>query len=223
MQLTDQDIKILTNFASIQPNIVLGPGSSVLTLAEGHHIAAAAELSQEIPRESPIYDLGEFLQAVSLLEEPSFRFTDKAIVMSGGGSQVRYFLTDKEMLTFPPREPLVAPTDGVLIHLSDETLTAIRKACSALKHDVMTIASQDQRAVITVSDPTIDTSNAWATQVDIERNSFSSFSAVFSVANMKLIRGSYDVQITPHIYKFTNTQEPVRYYMAPHRLSTFTE
>ena len=46
MQLNDETLAVLKNFASIQPNVVLNEGNVVKTIAEAKNVMAVATLEQ---------------------------------------------------------------------------------------------------------------------------------------------------------------------------------
>jgi len=77
MELSSHTMQVLKNFASINPNIVIEPGSQIKTKSEVGNILALAQVSEEFTQTFGIYDLNEFLSALSLADNPSITFSDK--------------------------------------------------------------------------------------------------------------------------------------------------
>ena len=76
MNLSTETANILKNFATINPNIVMQPGSEIKTISEAKNILAKASIREQIPVEFGIYDLNEFLNVVQLFDEPVLLFPD---------------------------------------------------------------------------------------------------------------------------------------------------
>lgn len=61
MQVSNETIEVLKNFAGINPNIVISPGQKLKTISEAKNIMAEADITEDFPLEFGIYDLHEFL------------------------------------------------------------------------------------------------------------------------------------------------------------------
>jgi len=113
------------------------------------------------------------------------------------------------------------PEAEVKFTLSESTLNRVRRAAAALYHEKMTITASDGAIKLTVVDNSDSTSNAFEIVVP---GSFDSddFTFVMNIANLKLIGGEYDVEISSRlISKFTNTVAGVSYYIALEKSSTY--
>ena len=84
MNLSQDTVGVLKNFASINPNIVMKVGNTVKTISEAKNILASADIGEDIPVEFGIYDLNEFLNVVGLFEEPVLQFEDKRMRIADG-------------------------------------------------------------------------------------------------------------------------------------------
>ena len=51
MELSENTIGILKNFASINSNIVIKPGNNISTISEAKNILASVDLPEEFPQE----------------------------------------------------------------------------------------------------------------------------------------------------------------------------
>ena len=144
MQLNDETLAVLKNFASIQPNVVLNEGNVVKTIAEAKNVMAVATLGQTFDKTVGIYNLDEFLAVLGLVDTPELNFQDDFVtVKSGAGrSQVKYFYSDPSILTSPAKE--VPMTDAeVKFTLDESTFKKVLRAAGALGHEKMTITATD--------------------------------------------------------------------------------
>jgi hypothetical protein len=221
MQLTDNTMAVLKNFASIQPNVVLHEGNVIKTIAEAKNVMAVATLDQTFDKSLGIYNLDEFLNVLGLVDSPDLAFGDDFVTVKGNGrSQVKYFYSDPSILTSPAKD-IPMPEAEVKFELDEATLGKVRRAASALGHEKMTITALDGGIKLTVVDNTDNTSNAFDIVVPGSCDS-EDFTFVMNIANLKLIAGAYDVEVSSRlISKFTNTTTDVVYYIALEKSSTY--
>jgi hypothetical protein len=221
MQLTDNTMAVLKNFASIQPNVVLHEGNVIKTIAEAKNVMAVATLDQTFDKSLGIYNLDEFLNVLGLVDDPDLAFHDEFVTVQGNGrSQVKYFYSDPSILTSPAKD-IPMPEAEVKFELDEATLGKVRRAASALGHEKMTITASDGGIKLTVVDNTDNTSNAFDIVVPGVCES-EDFTFVMNIANLKLIAGSYDVEVSSRlISKFTNNTTDVVYYIALEKSSTY--
>jgi hypothetical protein len=221
MQLTDNTMAVLKNFASIQPNVVLHEGNVIKTIAEAKNVMAVATLDQTFDKSLGIYNLDEFLNVLGLVDSPDLAFGDDFVTVKGNGrSQVKYFYSDPSILTSPAKD-IPMPEAEVKFELDEATLGKVRRAASALGHEKMTITALDGGIKLTVVDNTDNTSNAFDIVVPGTCDS-EDFTFVMNIANLKLIAGSYDVEVSSRlISKFTNNTTDVVYYIALEKSSTY--
>ena len=71
MQISNETIQILKNFAMINPSIGFSPGNTLQTVAPSKTVMAKAKIKEEFPTTGAIYDLRRFLGVVSLFENLS--------------------------------------------------------------------------------------------------------------------------------------------------------
>ena len=224
MQLNDETLAVLKNFASIQPNVVLNEGNVVKTIAEAKNVMAVATLGQTFDKSVGIYNLDEFLSVLGLVDDPDLAFHDDFVtVQSGSGrSNVKYFYSDPSILTSPAKD-IPMPEAEVKFTLDEATLNKIRRAAGALGHEKMTITATDGGVMLTVVDNTDATSNAFEIVVPGSVDS-ENFTFVMNIANLKLISGDYDVEVSSRlISKFTNTGTDICYFIALEKSSTYGE
>lgn len=146
MELNDNIIQTLKNFASINQNILIKEGNEIRTIAEARNILAKATLDIEFPGDFGIYDLNEFINVLSLVDTPRLSFNDEYVTVSDstGRSKIKYFFSSSDTLTSPQKD-ITMPEPDVSFTLDNDTLNKIRRAASALGHTDVSITGKDNK------------------------------------------------------------------------------
>src|SRR5210317_1145652 len=113
MELSNFTMQTLKNFASINSNLVIRGGNTVMTMSEAKNVLAEAAVEENFPQEFGIYDLNEFLSVVNLFETSNLKFEDTHLIVSdtSGRSKIKYFYSDVEMLTSPTKALSMPPAE----------------------------------------------------------------------------------------------------------------
>ena len=98
MNISNETIDVLKNFAAINPNIVINPGQVLKTISEAKNIMAIADIQEDFPQSFGIYDLNEFLSVISLIESPDIDFDSKFATIKSSTSSVKYYFSEPEIL-----------------------------------------------------------------------------------------------------------------------------
>lgn len=224
MELSENTIQLLKNFASINSNIVIRPGKTISTISEAKNILAATDVNEEFPQEIGIYDLNEFLGVLGLVDTPRLKFNEDHVVVgdSTGRSKVRYFFADKEMLTSPSK-PVTMPEADVKFHLDNDTLNRVKRAAGALGHNELSVSGDENNVTLTVTSSDNSTSNTFS--IDVQGTSrVNKYNLIFNISNLKMLSGSYDVEISSKlISQFTNTDTSLKYWIALEKNSKYGE
>ena len=213
---------MLRNFSSINPNVVLKPGQEVKTISEAKNILAVADITEDFPTEMGIYDLNEFLSVVNLVNDPQLSFGDNHVDVVGGNSKVKYFFSDSSILTTPQKD-ITMPDCEVTVSFTDDILSQIRKAASALGHSEMSISATEDGVNIKVFDSKDSSANIYNIQLANDAGyKEGQFEFVININNLKLLDGDYEVNISSKlISEWKKTTKPVRYYIALEKNSNY--
>ena len=76
MKLSDNTLTILKNFAGINNSILVKEGNKLRTISVAKNILAEADIKEEFPRDFAIYDLNQFLNGLSLHQDPDLDFKE---------------------------------------------------------------------------------------------------------------------------------------------------
>lgn len=223
MELNNNVLNILKNFASINSSMVFNAGSELKTISEARNILSSATIDQEFPKSFGIYDMNEFLSVLSLVDTPRLRFEDNYVLIGdqSGRSKIKYFFTDTEMLTTPPAT-MKMPEPDIQFELTADTMAKIKKASAALGHTDLVITPGDTAISLSINDIENSTSNTFSIDVDGE-TTLENFQAVISIANLKLIPETYAVSISSkNIAKFEDEVNGRVYYIALEKTSKWS-
>ena len=222
VSISNDTLSVLRNFSSINPNVVLKPGQEVKTISEAKNILAVADIAEDFPTEMGIYDLNEFLSVVNLVNDPQLNFGDNHVDVVGGNSKVKYFFSDSSILTTPQKD-ITMPDCEVTVSFTDDILSQIRKAASALGHSEMSISATDEGVNIKVFDSKDSSANIYNIQLANDAGyKEGQFEFVININNLKLLDGDYEVNISSKlISEWKNTTKPVRYYIALEKNSNY--
>lgn len=226
MKLNENTLTVLRNFATIQPNLVVEAGVTLKTMAEARNVMCTANLDQTFDKGFGIYDLNEFLNVLTLVDDPTLDFNENYVSVSdaSGRSKVKYFFVGDNSILTSPQSAIKMPECEVQFTLDGPTLSKIRKASSVLGHQKLIIKSSGSSLELSVTDNADATSNSYVIEVPGTFPSGATFSFVMTIDNMKLISGDYDVEISKKfLSKFTNKQTSVEYFIALEKSSSYSE
>jgi methionine-rich copper-binding protein CopC len=221
MKLSNETVTVLKNFSTINQNLVINPGNKISTMSAMKNIVAKATVTEEFPQTFAIYDLNEFLSALSLFENPDLNFKDDFVVMTETGSKgksLKYWYSDPSVVTALPDKEITMPSSEVSFTFSNNLLSDVTKAAAVIGAPDMCLEAMSlDKAVLKVTDKKNDTANDYAVGVDVTNSDGKdvSYKFWFKVENLRLLPGSYDVNVSSkRISYFKNTSVDVEYFIA---------
>ena len=185
MNLSDNTLGILKNFAGINNSILVKEGNQLRTISVMKNILAEAEIPEDFPRQFGIYDLNQFLNGLSLHSDPNLDFTEQSyLTISEGRRKVKYFFADPQVIIAPPEKEITLPTEDVCFQLESITLEKLLKAAAVYQLPDLCAVSENGTIKLVVHDKKNDTSNEFAIVVgETDRN----FSFNFKIENIKTV------------------------------------
>jgi len=220
MNLSNETVSVLKNFASINQNLVIKSGSNISTMSAMKNIVASAEVKEDFPTEFAIYDLNEFLAALSLFEKPSLDFKNDFVVMTEDGSTgkaLKYWYSDPSVVTTVTKE-ITMPKCEVSFSLENNMLSDVQKAAAVIGVPDMILEAMDSGvALLKVTDKKNATANDYAVKVDVNNDDGKNlpYKFWFKVENLKLLSGTYDVAVSSkNISHFVNANVDIQYWIA---------
>ena len=225
MKLSEHTTSVLKNFASINQNLVIKEGKTISTMSAMKHIVAKAEVDEDFPREIAIYDLNEFLAALSLFTNPVLDFSENYVMITEEGktgNSLKYFYSDPSVVTTPSSE-ITMPETEVKFSLDSSDLSKVQRAASVIGSPDLVLEKNGTGSYLTVKDKKNDTANNYSLDVDAEGNGEYNF--FFKVENLKLLPTNYDVNVSSKNISHFKSQagNAVEYWIALEPESSYSE
>jgi len=215
-KFSEDSVALLRNFATINDNIFFNVGNKISTITDTMDFMGTGSIAEDFPLEFGIYDLSEFLNVLSLVNEPNLDFSDTFVTINdvSGNSKIKYFYSSPEILTVAKKMPSM-PSVDLTFELSDTVLSKLKRAGSTLGLEYMSL-TKDENSLLNLSIVDIDnkTSNTFTTQVPCETE-MEDFNLVFNLSNIKILEGTYKISISKRlISEFENTERNLKYFLA---------
>jgi len=220
MKLSEKTLTVLKNFAGINNSILVKQGTQLRTMSVAKNILAEAEIDEEFSRQFGVYDLNQFLNGLSLHQDPDLDFTEESyLTIREGKRRVKYFFADPQVIISPPDKQITLPSEDVHFQLESSALDKLLKAAAVYQLPDLCVVGEAGAVRLVVRDKKNDTSNSYSVAVG---ETDKEFSFNFKVENIKIIPGSYDVVVSSKLLsEFTNSNYNLKYYIALEPDSTF--
>ena len=221
MKLSDNTLTLLKNFAGINQSILVKQGNKLRTISIAKNILAEAEITEEFPREFAVYDLNQFLNGLSLHQDPDLDFTENSyITIREGKRRVKYFYADPNVIISPPEKEIKLPSEDVCFQLETGALEKLVKAAAVYQLPDISAIGDAGVIRLVVRDKKNDTSNEYSIVVG---ETDEQFTFNFKVENIsKIVSGAYNVVVSRKLLsQFTNTKHNLSYWIALEPDSTF--
>ena len=203
MQLHNDTITILKNFAMINPSIAFSPGTQLQTIAPSKVILAKAKIKDSFPTTGAIYDLSRFLGVISLFEKPEFEFTETQVIIKGVAQTVNYTFADPSMILTPPTDKdLTIDKPDIDLDIPGAKITAVLKAAAVMQ--LPEVALMCDGTVVYLQ--ALDSKNPSSDDYKQELRDWvdqTTFKIIFKTENFKMMPYDYNLKIQSHIAQFT--------------------
>jgi len=230
MNLSDKTLTVLKNFAGINNSILVKEGNQLRTISVAKNILAEANIEEEFPRDFGIYDLNQFLNGLTLHQDPDLDFSpDSYLSIREGKSSVKYFYADPQVIIAPPEKEITLPSEDVHFQLECSSLEKLLKVAAVYQLPDLSVVGEAGAVKLVVRDKKNDTSNSFSVVVG---ETDKEFSFNFKVENIKIpcdttalkkgLPSTYDVVVSQKLLsRFGSTNNSLTYYIALEPDSTF--
>jgi hypothetical protein len=215
MKISPETLTVIKNFSTINNGIEFRKGHKLSTISSGKSILAVANLKDEFPQDFCVYDLNQFMSVYSLYDSAELDFDESNIIFKNGDgrNKTKYRKTSREMIVTPPDRELNIPSVDVSFTLSEEDYAKLMKAANVLSTPHISIQSDGEKIVLQSFDAQDDSKST--NTIEIGEGDGKQYRVVFKTENIKMIPGSYDVQISfKGISHFKNTKIDIQYWIA---------
>lgn len=219
MNLSEKTLAILKNFASINSGIAFKAGNNISTVSPQKNILADAAIDETIPRDFCIYDLNNFLSAISLFKEGAeLDFDDKNVIIKSandiGLSNIKYRYTDSSMVIGAPDKRPTLPQVDVSFKFTADDFNWIMRTATVLGSPNVAVESDGTSVNLTTFDSSNDAAHVNTTPLKNMSGDGTNYKLIFKTENLKMIPGEYDVEINSKgIAKFTGKSDDIVYFV----------
>ena len=220
MKLSDSTLTLLKNFSTINQSILFKQGTKLRTISVMKNILAEATISEELPKDFGIFDLGQFLNGMGLHQSPELDFANEGhVVIKEGKMRSKYFFADPNVIITPPEKPIELPSEDVTFELSTDQLDKLLKAASIYQLPDLSVVGENGAVKLLVRDKKNDTSNDFSIIVG---ETESEFAFNFKVENIKILPGTYEIVVSQKLLsRFSAKNYDLTYWIALEPDSTF--
>jgi hypothetical protein len=218
MKLSKDTVSLFKNFAGINSNLLLKSGNEISTISAQKNVMSDVTVGETFPQDFGIYDLNEFLGAMSLFDDPELEFNEKFVTIKEAGSSIKFFAADPSVLTVPTRK-IAFPDAEIEFTFTATMLGMVHRTASVLRATDLQIIGDGSSITLVVGDKKNVTGNSYTAKAGITDKTFQ---ANLKVENLKMIPGDYVVSISSKkICRFKASSSDLVYYVAVEADSTF--
>lgn len=239
--MDDATLRILKNFSGLSQSVMLRPGTEQKGVdGEFKSMMAIADFPTEWPAQTGIFDLSTLLGVLSTFpgghnakisftggEEGNETVTE--MIISSGKYSFRFRCADPSTIPTIPEKTLDVSDPKLIIPLTQELMTALRKACAMMniKDTVITISARSDgnfaSAEIVARNEKDTASHIFSATVDLtpEAGVVYDMSQSYRAKHFNLLMdGDYNLWFKPESWRygyFIHASEPIRYYIVAQR------
>lgn len=201
MKLSNVTIGLLKHAASINPGIIIDPGSDIFSMHENKTVRMQASVNEDFPKQFAIMNLNQFLNVLSLFDDPELDFKEDHVVITSDTSsqKVVYYYSDPEVIK-QSNKKLKAEIDyEIEFNLSKEDLGALNKAAATIGVEDICVYSNKGSSDICVAvlNKARQAGNAFELVVGSDDSlTDKSFKIYFRKNNLKLTSNDFRVKLS---------------------------
>ena len=211
MQISNETIQVLKNFAMVNSNILIRKGKSLSTISTAKNIFVKADVAEDFPQEVAIYDLNSLLALLTLMENQNVEFGEKSLTIEKNGGKFEYFYSSPNVIVAAP-DKSIDVDNYYQFKLSAEEVNMITKAAAITGAPTISVSSREGNVSLTVGDKKNDTSNTYKANIGKGENDFDCHMAV---ENFKIIPDAYSITISKKkVFHFKHETKNIEYFIA---------
>lgn len=220
MKLSKTTVDILKNFNIINPSIYFKGSNVISTISIADNVLANCTVAEDFDDPFGIYDLGFFLNTLSLFNDPDLDFSNEGYVKmtdSKTNSSCKYKFADASVIKYPPNDSIEIGETCLSFDISKADMKSLMKASSVMGLKDVKIHKKNGKLVLTIFEFKNSLSNSFSIELEdyTEKHEFELF---FRVDNLKFVDGDYHVDIAMdnnfNFAFFQNEDIPVNYWVA---------
>jgi len=211
MQISNETIQILKNFAAVNSNILIRKGKTLSTISTAKNIFAKATVAEDFPVEVAVYDLNSLLALLTLMENQDVEFGEKSLTISKNNGKFEYFYSNASVIVAAP-DKSIEIDNHFQFQLSAEDVNMIMKAANITAAPTISVIAKDGTVVLTIGDKKNDTANTYKKTIGASDDAFECH---MSVDNFKIVPDAYTVTVSKKkLFHFQHATKAIEYFIA---------
>ena len=211
MQISNETIQILKNFAAVNSNILIRKGKTLSTISTAKNIFAKVTVAEDFPVEVAVYDLNSLLALLTLMENQDVEFGEKSLTISKNNGKFEYFYSNANVIV-PAPDKSIEIDNHFQFQLSAEDVNMIMKAANITAAPTISVTAKDGTVVLTIGDKKNDTANTYKKTIGA---SDEAFECHMSVDNFKIVPDAYTVTVSKKkLFHFQHATKAIEYFIA---------
>jgi|TARA_R110000787_G_scaffold80263_1_gene174824 hypothetical protein len=206
MRLSDTTTKVLKNFASINPSILLNEGQTIRTISPQKNVLAQAVTDEPITDSMCLYDINQFLNIVESIDDCVINVNaSKAILSNPQNTQnSTVFFADPSVIVTPPEKNINVKNEQFTFNLSDKELVKILRMASLCNAEELILQQRNDGTVLCkVTNTANPTSNDFSLVVEATNSTGETeLPATLEVTKLNFIKDTYEVHVYEKIVHF---------------------
>lgn len=222
MKFDARALQILKNFSTINQSMIFKPGNEIRTISIGPNrnrsVIGRAKLNTQIDGTFAIYDLGNFLSAISHFKElPELTITDHHMIIGDDNENYHYTFCEPSLIMSAPEKEIQLPSVEVSLTLKSETLNSVFKGMGNVGAPEIAFIGDGTNIYLQAIDTKDSTKSNYRIKVG---ETDKTFRFVFLAENMKILTGEYEVSMCAKGISHFKADD-VEYWVAMEATSTY--
>lgn len=228
MKLSQETINILKHAAGINPGILIDEGSDIFAVHESKTVRMQAKIEEEFPNTFALVNLNQFLNTISLIDDPELTFQDDHVVITSpdGTQKVQYYFSDPNVVNQSNKRLKADIEYEFSFEVTKDELTRLGKAAATIGADDVMVYNDGANIYMAVLDKRRQAGNEFNLLVgsnsSLEGKEYRVF---FRKGNLKLTGNDFHVDVSSRGISTWTAKDSVipelLFYVAIERDSSF--
>ncbi len=192
MQLDNETLLILKNYAKINPSIIFDKGSVIKTISPTQTIMSKSTVKVEFPRKFALTNLDTFIGILSAFNNPYVEFQDSyLIVKEDTNKSTKMFYASEDLITKAPNK-VNLPSVDVTFELKYDDFAKVEKMAGILGLPEICIVGDGETISLRAENSKNPTSDSFSIDVGSTKDEFK---AIFARENLQILKRDYTVDL----------------------------
>lgn len=201
MNISQETLNIIANFATINQNIFIPAGNVIKTKTPSSmNVMAEATVQEEFTTDFAVYELSKLLNVLNLFDNPDINFHEGHLTVKKNSSEASFAYSNKSLIdaVMDYSKNITAPAPVLEFSLTEEAFKRIQKSAKLFDVTSINISSHTDGIIrVSASDAAMSKQNANKFTIDIPSTTYSEdISINIKLDSLRMYPGDYDVSIS---------------------------